>query len=237
MVNRLGAGTKAGQLGIWDGTQWVAGDPDCNIVKWGGTALTARDITTLLDHLNVDLSTRALETGGNLAALVTGMNTSKWGGTALTGRDITTLLDHLNVNLDTRASEATLVAALDTDKFRVLPMAKGKTTILKNNGRGGVGTVNLYTVTAGKTFYLVHAQAVHTDTVANERSYGQLEVDTGGDGVFRSLIMTDCHGLNTMTAVISPNGLLSFPAGSVFRFQIWAGAGGGLNGVISGWEE
>jgi len=59
MVNRLGAGTKVGQLGIWDGTQWVAGDPDCNIVKWGGTALTGRDITTLLDHLNVNLDTRA----------------------------------------------------------------------------------------------------------------------------------------------------------------------------------
>ena len=59
MVNRLGAGTKVGQLGIWNGTEWVAGDPDCNIVKWGGTALTGRDITTLLDHLNVDLDTRA----------------------------------------------------------------------------------------------------------------------------------------------------------------------------------
>jgi len=59
MVTKLKTGTKVGQLGIWDGTQWVAGDPDCNIVKWGGTALTARDITTLLDHLNVDLSTKA----------------------------------------------------------------------------------------------------------------------------------------------------------------------------------
>ena len=58
MVTKLKAGTKVGQLGIWNGTEWVAGDPDCNIVKWGGTALTARDITTLLDHLNVDLSTR-----------------------------------------------------------------------------------------------------------------------------------------------------------------------------------
>jgi hypothetical protein len=70
MVTKLKKGTKVGQLGIWDGTQWVAGDPDCNIVKWGGTALTARDITTLLDHLNVDLSTRALEDGGNLAAIL-----------------------------------------------------------------------------------------------------------------------------------------------------------------------
>ena len=59
MVTKLKTGTKVGQLGIWDGTQWVAGDPDCNIIKWGGTALTGRDITTLLDHLNVDLSTRA----------------------------------------------------------------------------------------------------------------------------------------------------------------------------------
>jgi len=106
MVTKLKTGTKVGQLGIWDGTQWVAGDPDCNIVKWGGTALTARDITTLLDHLNVDLSTRALEAGGNLAALVTGMNTSKWGGTALTGRDISLDLAKLDVALSTRALEA-----------------------------------------------------------------------------------------------------------------------------------
>ena len=101
MVTKLKTGTKVGQLGIWDGTQWVAGDPDCNIVKWGGTALTARDITTLLDHLNVDLSTRALEAGGNLAALVAGMNTSKWGGTALTGRDISSDLSKLDVALST----------------------------------------------------------------------------------------------------------------------------------------
>jgi len=59
MVNRLGAGTKVGQLGIWDGTQWVAGDPDCNIVKWGGTALTGRDISLDLAKLNVNLDTRA----------------------------------------------------------------------------------------------------------------------------------------------------------------------------------
>ena len=59
MVTKLKTGTKVGQLGIWDGTQWVAGDPDCNIVKWGSTTLSGRDITTLLDHLNVNLDTRA----------------------------------------------------------------------------------------------------------------------------------------------------------------------------------
>jgi hypothetical protein len=52
MVTKLKTGTKVGQLGIWDGTQWVAGDPDCNIVKWGGTALTARDISLDLQHLS-----------------------------------------------------------------------------------------------------------------------------------------------------------------------------------------
>ena len=164
MVNRLGAGTKVGQLGIWNGTEWVAGDPDCNIVKWGGTALTARDITTLLDHLNVDLSTRALEAGGNLAALVTGMNTSKWGGTALTGRDITSLLDHLNIDLDTRAAEsggnlatiATNTTTATTGLARLQPWYQpnftvvNKTYIQPNIAPHGWTQRWLYTVPAGR---------------------------------------------------------------------------------------
>lgn len=46
------------------------------------------------------LGTRALESGGNLAALVTGINAAKWGGTAQTGHDLT---DHIT-NQDVLAS-------------------------------------------------------------------------------------------------------------------------------------
>ena len=198
MVNRLGAGTKVGQLGIWDGTQWVAGDPDCNIVKWGGTALT--------------------------------------------GRDITTLLDHLNVNLDTRASEATLIASLDTNKFRTLPIAKGKTTIRRNAAVTAGGTAVIYSVTAGKTFYLVSAWCSLTLQAANMTGVGGIDCDTGGDGIFGALALvsawtaTGAVNSGSPTLSITPCIPMPFTAGTLFRVLV-SGPNLECDGGIMGWEE
>jgi len=184
MVTKLKTGTKVGQLGIWDGTQWVAGDPDCNIVKWGGTALTGRDISL----------------------------------------DLKTFTD-----------------AMDTDKHRVLPLAKGKTIITVGQAAENGSTI-LRTVTAGKTFYLVAAtlQTYIYVTTSNGTCY--VENDVGGNGAFTQFMYSSV-GLVGSTDIgrmamqsISPSIPMPFTAGTVIRVTSNAANTVG-RATIMGWEE
>jgi len=180
MVTKLKKGTKVGQLGIWDGIQWVAGDPDCNIVKWGGTALTGRDITPDIKQLS-DME--------------------------------------------------------DVDKLVVIPKAKGKTTIIKNISAVTNTSVNFYTVTAGTTFYLVSAGCSATQVGTNPGDIF-LEVDTGGNGIFRPLVVSTLAGVagTVNRSSVSPSVAMPISASSVFRVRSnQAGLYG--NGEILGWEE
>ena len=184
MVTKLKTGTKVGQLGIWDGTQWVAGDPDCNIVKWGGTALTSRDITPDIKQLS-DME--------------------------------------------------------DADKLVVMPKAKGKTTIV--SGAGVVnGVTTLYTVTAGKTFYLVYGSVFSTTLAAAVSGTGYIQVDTAGNGSFRNLALVSPRSLTGAVTMpssslsVTPSVPMPFAAATVFRVNSDA-ANLFVLATIMGWEE
>lgn len=124
-----------------------------------------------------------------------------------------------------------------TGQLTVLPKVKGQTTIVKSAIVNGVGSVNIYTVTALKTFYLVASSGFLLDTIAAQLANGQMEMDTGGDSVFRPALLIACVGISTAVNQISVGAPMAFPAGTVFRVTLLAGANASLKAAIIGWEE
>jgi hypothetical protein len=123
--------------------------------------------------------------------------------------------------------------------IEVLPKAKGKTTIIKSAERaGGAGSSTIYTVTAGKTFYLVAANLC-SPAAGSGKDF--LQADTGGDGVFRNLLNDYMLVSALITALVTPSSLslavpMPFPAGTVFRVTTDS-ANTIAEGSIVGWEE
>jgi hypothetical protein len=122
----------------------------------------------------------------------------------------------------------------------VLPKAKGKTPIVKGAVVGN-NVATVYTVTAGKIFYLVSATLVGIASAVTSSGYASLDVDTSGDGTFRPLLKAAMYGVTGSTISYCPLSLspavpLGFAAGTVFRVY-----SGSLNveadGCIMGWEE
>lgn len=155
---------------------------------------------------------------------------SKWGGTALTGRDISLDLKTLTDAFITAASA-----------IRTLPMAKGITTIVKNAGVVN-GTATVHTVTNGKTFYLTGGWIQVKAYASSVNDSGHLDVDTGGNGVFRVLgtvtvwtpasTVAGCVG----TCQVTTCAAMPFPSNTVFNI-ISGAANVAANGGIMGWEE
>jgi hypothetical protein len=154
-----------------------------------------------------------------------GVDLYRIGGTALTARnwspDFKTLTDNT-----------------DTDKYRVLPLAKGKTSILKSGQSSGVASTNLHTVTNGKTFYLVSASLnIILNAAGPIAGSGYLEVDTAGDGVFRRILYLSCYNSAAApAAATNPSIPMPFSAASVFRVRTDVANYYG-DGCIMGWEE
>lgn len=124
---------------------------------------------------------------------------------------------------------------LDSDSNNeVLPKAKNKTTIFKHNIATST-TANIYTVTAGKTFYLVsawlHAKGIGTID-------GNAYLDTGGADRLLMLgapysAATDRITSSASLALTAP---MPFAAGTIFRVGSDSAGCYGFAGVI-GWEE
>lgn len=122
----------------------------------------------------------------------------------------------------------------------VLPKAKGKTTIVKS-GQGNNTPNVFYTVTAGKTFYFHGGSLTVTVTAASKGYLGNLQADTAGDGVYRTLCAV--YGNTNAPALqwggqnnISTPAGLPFPAGTRFR-TISDDAAIFAYGTILGYEE
>jgi hypothetical protein len=122
-------------------------------------------------------------------------------------------------------------------QFVVTPKALNKTTIIQFANQAGVGSTNVYTVTAGKTFYLVAAVVYAIDTTALQVSSATLEVDTGGNGVFRIIANTVVTGASSSGFPLSFGVPMPFAAASVFRVHVYSGAAGSFSASITGWED
>ena len=160
--------------------------------------------------------------------IIDDMDFKKWSGTPLTGRDISSDLQTLTDNSI-------------ANTYRVRPMAKGITTITAGNAATNT-TTNIYTVTAGKTFYLTYAMLSQAWTAASiALSSGYLLYQAGGAGGDLYLIW----GAGSTSALIdrygqivplTPSVPMPFTAGTIFKVQSNAV---NLTAVatIMGWEE
>jgi len=122
----------------------------------------------------------------------------------------------------------------------VLPQAYGKTPIIKSNSASNNSAI-IHTVTAGKIFYLTGGQLEILNTAASNQQDGYLEVDTGGDGVFRKLLFMSLSNSalidrSSKVCPLTVNVPLPFPAGTVFRVTSLS-ANISLYGTIIGWED
>lgn len=121
--------------------------------------------------------------------------------------------------------------------------ARGRTTIVAHISPNVNNTVSIvYTVTPGKTFFLVEGSLFMEQESAASGGSCFLEVDTAGNGTFR--ILLGASGKEITAAGAAPNsapcfGLgiaMPFVAATVFRVRsdtasLYAGGG------IIGWEE
>ena len=124
----------------------------------------------------------------------------------------------------------------------VVTGARGKTTIIKAGGANN-STNNFYTVTAGKTFYLVGGVVTANINAAALNGIWYVQVDTGGDGTFRTFMygdfFTSAAGGADRAHVTCPLTLavpLPFPALTVFRCVSNAVAVE-VYPTVWGWEE
>jgi hypothetical protein len=188
--------------------------------------VTDKDGHITIDNTTITADADVTDRAARLLGVVDSL--TKWGGTALTGRDITTDIKQLS-DME------------DVDKLVVIPKAAGKTTIRKASVAVNQ-TTTIYTVSAGKTFYLVSAFLAGYITAANIDRYGTLGVDTGGNGVFVNLLtvnltaLTGATNMPAVTATLSPSVPMPFSAGTVFN-STSSGPNCGVTTSIMGWEE
>ena len=204
--------------------------------------LTAKDIVTI-DNFPSDYPDAAvakLLAGGLPSALTSDK-------LKVRASEIETLLaGGLPSTLDTGAlrvkeqSPITSISASLTEP--VVTGARGKTTIIKAGGANN-STNNFYTVTAGKTFYLVGGAVTANINAAALNGIWYVQADTGGDGVFRTLMygnfFTSAAGGADRAHVTCPLTLavpLPFTAGTVFRCVSNAVAVE-VYPTVWGWEE
>lgn len=156
------------------------------------------------------------------------------GGRNLQTQDLRSVSGTAQTARDWSSDFKTLTDNTDTDKYRTIPMAKGKTSILKSGNATGVATTIIYTVTAGKVFYLVGC--AHTSVGPAAGCASVLQVDTGGDAVFRNLLKLDSVATSAVATSLTPSIPMPFVAGSVFRVTSNI-AGLVADASIIGWEE
>jgi hypothetical protein len=134
-----------------------------------------------------------------------------------------------------------ITATLADAENRVLPKAKGKTTIRKNARAINVATTGLHTVSAGTVFYLVGGNLQSGFTGASTGASGYLEVDIAGAGVFTPLIRNEIRTSALIDAGLSSTPLvlavpMPFAAGTVFQVRNDA-ANCISSSSVFGWEE
>jgi hypothetical protein len=128
-----------------------------------------------------------------------------------------------------------------SNQMSVTPKAKGKTTIIKSADAANTTTV-IYTVTAGKTFYLAYANLVAYLGGSSISPDAYLEVDSAGNGVFRPIV--HIQGATavattlypTFVMPVTPSIPLPFAAATVFQVRITS-ASSIAHASIMGWEE
>lgn len=137
-----------------------------------------------------------------------------------------------------KITDGTETVDVDEDnQLRTNPSAYGKTTIIRQVARNSAGTSTLYTVTAGKTFYLV-AAALNLKGAGDRAAY----MSAGARGTTTSFLtllvsetatyMVESHDSTNL----SPSVPMPFPAGTAF--EIWQSeATAEVSGCIMGWEE
>jgi hypothetical protein len=199
-------------------------------------------------NLDVALSTRALESGGNLASIFGQLDVKLSTRAVESGGNLASIFGQLDVKLSTRAVEsggnlATIAGTRDStaNEIGTISKAKGKTVIRAWNTATN-GSTTIYTVTAAKTFYLVAAILASSITAANTSGAGYIQCDVGGNGSFVPLTLArlGCAAAAltypNVSAPISPSIPIPFIAGTVF--QVGSSAANLIaDGVVVGWEE
>jgi hypothetical protein len=216
-----------GAVDITDDWTRQLGLVDLSRVLGAALAHTNPVIVRISDGTSAYLNPQTIRTLTS-ADVVTADSLSKWGGTTLTGRDITPDIKQLS-DME------------DVNKLMVIPAAKGKTTIYMGTATSNA-SATIKTVTAGKTFYLCHANLTVSGTAVYLNGSGFLEADTGGNASFAQLARYDIWTSTTATqgpvgsVPITPAVPVPFTAGTVFRVRSNQ-ASVNASGTVIGWEE
>jgi len=166
----LAAGSAIiGKVGIDQTTPGTTDRVTANVDKVAGTAQTGADWTPLLQKLDVALSTRALEAGGNLAGILAKLDVALSTRALEAGGNLAGILAKLDVALSTRATEITLA--------KLIPIAKAAifNTALPAAEAGWLGAA--ISPTNSPSFLRIHVTVAAAGILRVARTVGGVTVD------------------------------------------------------------
>ncbi len=202
-----------------------------SLTQWGGTALTGRDISLDLAKLDVALSTRALEAGGNLASILAKLDVALSTRALEAGGNLATI-----AGKDFATQTTLALIKTDVDKIPASPATEGTLALLNAKipalaaAEGTLAILNAKFVPLDKASLHGLAKAAGVDyfvadlAPTNTPCLFRIMVSIDGAGVFSAKITKAASA-----KVVSFNGGVALVANALYAFDLLVHSGDTVN--------